>query len=228
MSQQRRTLERALKDVDGRLRNHPGAVELKFERARLLERLGRVDEARLGYVEILGRDAGHFGALNNLGMLLFQAGMRDDAFTCFNAAVAKHPRNPLGRANLGLLLLRGGDAQRAREQYEIAVELDPENAESRRGLALALQALGEDERAAPHAQAGFARQPVMKLPYRGSGTGTRLLAIVSAGPGNVPLERFIDDRVYAVSKAVAEYCDESTPLPEHEAVLNLIGDADAA
>lgn len=228
MANQRKTLERALNDVVSRLRNHPGSIDLMFERARLLDRLGRVDEARLAYVEVLGRDANHFGALNDLGMLLFKAGLRQDAFTCFNAAVAKHPRNAIGQANLALVLLRGGEARKAREHYEIAVSLDPDNAEAHRGLALALAALGEHAAAEVHGRTGFGAQPIVGLPYRGEGEPVRALLIVSAGPGNVPLDRFLDDRVFAVWKVVAEYYDPSAPLPDHDVAINAIGDADVA
>ncbi|MBV8435223.1 MAG: tetratricopeptide repeat protein [Candidatus Eremiobacteraeota bacterium] len=228
MAGERKALERALNDVQSRLRNHPGSLDLLFERARLLDRLGRTDEARVGYVDVLQRDAHHFGALNDLGMLLFKAGLRQDAFTCFNAAVAKHPRNAIGHANLALVLLRGGEAAKAREHYQTALSIDPRNTEAHRGLALALAALGEHTEAESHRDAGFGTQPIVGLPYRGEGEPVRVLSIVSAGPGNVPWDRFIDDRIFAVWKAVAEYCTNATVLPEHDFVLNTVGDADVA
>jgi tetratricopeptide repeat protein len=226
VSQSRKLLERALKDAQARLRNHPGSVPIMFERAQLLDRLGRVDEARLAYVEILQRDASHFGALNDLGMLLFKAGLRQDAFTCFNAAVAKHPREAIGHANLGFVLLRGGEGKLAREQYEIAVSLDPNNTEARRGLALALEALGERGSAAFHRDIGFGASPVTELPYRGEGRGIRVLLLVRAGPGNVPTDRFLDDRTFAVAKLVADAYRPSLSLPAHDIAFNAIGDAD--
>jgi glutathione synthase/RimK-type ligase-like ATP-grasp enzyme len=221
-----RALEKALKDVDSRLRGRPTSIELKFERARLLDRLGRADEARAGYVDILQREAAHFGALNDLGLLLFRAGLRADALTCFNAAVAKHPNNAIGRANLALVLLRGGDAEQAKRQYEAALGLDPGNAEIRRGLALALDALGEKESAQGHRDAGFGAQPIVQLPYRGQERPTRVLLIVSASPGNVPTDRFLDDRTFSTAKLVAEYYRPSLALPAHDLIFNAVGDAD--
>jgi tetratricopeptide repeat protein len=226
VTQPRKLLERALKDAEARLRNHPGSVAIMFERAQLLDRLGRADDARLAYVEILQRDASHFGALNDLGMLLFKAGLRQEAFTCFNAAVAKHPREAIGHANLGFVLLRGGEAQQAREHYQTAVSLDPNNAEARRGLALALEALGERESAAVHRDIGFGAAPVIELPYKGEGRGVRVLLLVRAGPGNVPTDRFLDDRTFAVAKLVADSYRPSVALPAHDLIFNAIGDAD--
>lgn len=226
MTKARKALEKALKDVDSRLRGRPLSIELKYERARLLDRLGRADEARAAYVDVLQRESGHFGALNDLGLLLFRAGLRAEALTCFNAAVAKHPRNAIGRANLALVLLRGGDAAQAKEQYEIALQLDPNNAETRRGLALALDALGATQEADKHRDAGFAAQPVVVLPYRGEGTPQRVLLIVSASPGNVPTDRFLDDRIFSTAKLVAEYYHPGLALPAHDVIFNAVGDAD--
>lgn len=222
----RKLLERALKDVQERLRNHPGSVPIMFERAQLLDRLGRADDARLAYVEILQRDASHFGALNDLGMLLFKAGLRQEAFTCFNAVVAKHPREAVGHANLALILLRGGEKEKAREHYEIAVSLDPQNVEARRGLALALEALGDRTSAAVHRDIGFGAAPLVEIPYRGEGSGIRVLLLVRAGPGNVPTDRFLDDRTFAVAKLVADAYRPSLALPAHDVIFNAIGDAD--
>ncbi|MBV8490702.1 MAG: tetratricopeptide repeat protein [Candidatus Eremiobacteraeota bacterium] len=225
-SKHRKGLEKALKDVDSRLRGRPLSLELKYERARILDRLGRAEEARQAYVEILQREGAHFGALNDLGLLLFRAGRRAEALVCFNAAVAKHPNNAIGRANLGLVLLRGGDAAQAKQQYEIALQLDPGNAETRRGLSLALDALGESERAQSHREAGFAATPIVQLPYRGEGRPTRVLLIVSASPGNVPTDRFLDDRTFSVAKLVAEYYRPTLALPAHDVIFNAVGDAD--
>jgi hypothetical protein len=199
-----------------------------FERARLLDRLGRSDDARQGYVTVLQRDPAHFGALNDLGMLLYKAGRGNEALTCFNAAVAKHPNNAIGHANLAFVLLRGGEAQLARDHYQAALQLDPKNAETHRGLALALDALGRSGEAKVHADAGFAMQPLVQLPFRGGGKPVRLSLLVSAGAGNVPIERVLDDRVFAISKIVVDYVPDDLRLPPADVIFNAIGDADLA
>jgi glutathione synthase/RimK-type ligase-like ATP-grasp enzyme len=221
----RRELEKALRVVESQLHGRP-SNELTFERARILDRLGRSDAARHGYVAVLQRDPSHFGALNNLGMLLYKAGLLNEALTCYESAVAKHPGNAIGHANYAFMLLRGGDGAAAREHYEAALRIDPNNVEAHRGLALALAEQGESEGAREHREAGFRGAAVTTLPYRGAGKPIRVLVLVSASAGNTRTDAFLDDRVFAVSKLVVEYYDSSVALPEHDLVFNAVGDAD--
>jgi glutathione synthase/RimK-type ligase-like ATP-grasp enzyme len=221
----RRDLEKALRVVESQLRGRP-SNELTFERARILDRLGRSDAARHGYVAVLQRDPNHFGALNDLGMLLYKAGLLKESLTCYETAVTKHPENAIGHANYAFMLLRGGDAVKAREHYEAALRIDPNNVEAHRGLALALGEQGEDDAAREHREAGFRGAAVTSLPYRGAGEPIRVLALVSASPGNTRTDAFLDDRSFAVSKLVVEYYDSSVALPEHDLVFNAVGDAD--
>jgi glutathione synthase/RimK-type ligase-like ATP-grasp enzyme len=221
----RAELEKALRVVDSQLRGRPN-VELSFQRARILDRLGRADAARHGYVAVLQRDPNHFAALTDLGTLLYKAGLLKEAVTCFESAVAKHPGNAIGHANLAFMLLRGGDPGKAREHYEAALAIDPSHLEAHRGLALALAEQGETERAREHREAGFRGAALTTLPYRGAGEPIRVLVLVSASPGNTRTDAFLDDRIFAVSKLVVEYYDSNVVLPEHDLAFNAVGDAD--
>lgn len=223
---ERRAREDELRKVEARIARGEGTVELAFRRARLLDGLGRSDEARDGYVAVLRREPAHFGALVDLGTLLFKAGLAADARTCYAAAVAHHPENPIGHANLAFVLLKGGQPAAAREHYETALRLDPRNVEAHRGLAVALAALGEAEAAEAHRRIGFGESCVTTLPYRGEETPVRVLLLVSTTAGNVGTDRFLDDRIFAVSKLVVEYARPETPLPPHDVVFNALGDAD--
>jgi hypothetical protein len=221
----RRELEKALRVVESQLRGRPDN-ELAFERARLLDRLGRTDAARHGYVAVLQRDPNHFGALNDLGMLLYKAGALTEAVTCYTSAVEKHPDNAIAHANLAFMLLRGGDTLRAREHYESALRIDPKNVEAHRGLALALAAEGDRTGAEAHRDAGFRGNAVTTLPFRGENEPVRAMVLVSASPGNTRTDAFLDDRVFATSKLVVEFYDSSVELPDHDFVFNAVGDAD--
>ncbi len=51
----------ALEDVEARLAFDPDDLERRFERAGLLAELGRPDEAKQAYLEIVARWPDHFG-----------------------------------------------------------------------------------------------------------------------------------------------------------------------
>ena len=120
----------ALEKTDVRLAMSPDDIEAHFVRAQLLAELGRIDEARLAYFETLKRSPAHFGALNNLGVLLQRAGYLTAARTVFTETTARHPENPKGRVNLANLLREQGEIDAARSQYEAALTLAPDHAEA--------------------------------------------------------------------------------------------------
>lgn len=222
----RRAQEGELRQIEARLKRGADSIELRFRRARLLDALGRSDEAHGAYVDVLKRDRTHFGALNDFGMLLYKNGLVADARTCYMAAVAHHPNNPIGHANLAYLLLKNGEAQAARAQYETALKLDPENLEAHRGLAIALEALGDVKAAQIERRLGFEGECLTTLPYRGSGRPIRVLQLVTVTAGNVSTGRFLDDRLFQISKLVAEFYRPDLVLPAHDIVFNALGDAD--
>src|ERR1700761_8861966 len=89
-------LEAKLKNAENRLKSEPGNVDVRFERAIMLNELGRADDARNAYVDILKDNPTHFGALNNLGALLVASGLSKAAVIAYEEAVRLHPRNPKG------------------------------------------------------------------------------------------------------------------------------------
>src|ERR1700722_222063 len=91
--------EQALGETEARLASAPDIIDLRFDRARLLTELGRGEEAKQAYLDILARDPAHFGALNNLGVLLYSTGFRTAARTVYAETVARHPGNPKGHVN---------------------------------------------------------------------------------------------------------------------------------
>jgi hypothetical protein len=54
----------------------------------------------------------------------------------------------------------------------------------------------------------------------------RLLVLVSAFGGNIPLRSWVDDRTFAVTAITMEYWNQVEPVPPHALILNAIGDAD--
>jgi hypothetical protein len=216
----------ALAAMEARLDADPGNLDHRFERACLLTMLGRTEEAREAYLEILAARPDHEGTLNNLGALLYETGFRSAARTLYRQAVAAHPGKPMGRVNLGNLLCAEGALDEARGQFEAALALDPAHPEAHRGLGQALESLGAAEDAWPHHAAAYAGREVQTLPYRGSQPPLRVLAPVSARGGNVPTRFILLDSEVRTTAIVAEFADPDMDLPPHDIVFNTIGDAD--
>jgi tetratricopeptide (TPR) repeat protein len=196
-------------------------------RARKSYAVGDDAAARDLYLEILRREPTHFSALNELATLAYASGHRSAARTAYEQAVRCHPDNPLGRVNLGNLLLEGEDFAAAQAQFEAALSSDETLADAHRGLARALIGQGNEAEAGPHLVRGYSGDACMvHRPCRGPGAGMPVLLLVSAKGGNIPVQRFLDDTVFAVSAIYVEHFDSGRTLPEHAVIFNAIGDAD--
>ena len=216
----------ALAEADAAIAADASAAAPRFVRARLLTELGRTDEARQAYMDLLAIAPDHAGALNNLGSLLAETGYRTAARLVYEQAIARHPDQTMARINLGNLALEDGESEAAKEHYLAALALEPDNAEAHRGLAYALDEEGDAEAAARHRRQGFAGRAVTALPYRGEGPPVEVLLLISAAGGNVRTAPLLDDRTFAVTAVAAEFLAEDEPLPSHAVVFNAIGDAD--
>jgi cytochrome c-type biogenesis protein CcmH/NrfG len=215
--------EDRLRALDAALQKAPENVELHFERARALEKVGRRQESLDAYLETLRLGPAHFGALTDLAIMLYNANARNEAFGLFEQTIEHHPKNPVGHTNFAYVLLKAGDLERARSHYEAALALDPASAEARRGLATVATQLGEH----PPSGTEDAADAVVALPYRGVGNGTPLLLLCSLGAGNIATAPLLDDRTFAVTKLIVELFPPGSPLPPHRLAFNGIGDADA-
>ena len=61
-------------ELDRLLEREPGAIEARYERAGLLRELGAFQEAKRDYLELLRCKPDDFGALNDFGTLVLEAG----------------------------------------------------------------------------------------------------------------------------------------------------------
>jgi tetratricopeptide (TPR) repeat protein len=222
----RRAYETALGEIEIQLKTHPDTADFLFERGRLLTLLGRDDDAKEAYLDLLRRAPTHFGALTNLAGAALANGYRSAAKTAYRQAVACHPENPSGLVNLANLLAGDRDFVQARSLYERALTIDPNHPQARQGLGQVLFALGERDAAERHWRQGYIGHSIVARPYRGAGPAIRLLVLASVRDGNIPTALLLDDRVFAVIVLYAEYHDPAAPLPPHDVVLNAIGDAD--
>jgi tetratricopeptide (TPR) repeat protein len=204
----------------------PGSdTEALFATACRLDRAGETDRARQAYLDVLARDMSHAGALAGLGDLLFATGYTSAARTTYAQAVAAHPDDPAARVRLGHLLRAVEEPDLARAEYVAALARDPACPEAHQGLAYLLG--GIDETAAlRHRDLGFSSRSLTTTPYRGRGRPVRVLRLVSARGGNIPMRHILDDLVFATDSLVCEYARTGEALAGHDVVFNAIGDAD--
>jgi hypothetical protein len=199
-------------------------LDYLFARARALDALGRNEEAKGAYEEVLRASPRHFEALTSLGALLIAMGHRSEAIDALTRAVEACPEEPRAHTNLAHLISDESTA-RAREHYERALQLDPGHPNAHRGLAILLLRTGRMDAARRHGRIGF-QDGAEARPYRGAGRPVSLLLVLSAMGNNVPIDQLLDDRVFLKWTLVAEFFDPNGELPPHDFVFNGVGDAD--
>ena len=221
-------LEAELRRIEDRLLIDPDDIQTRFDRANLLNCLGRPDDARTAYLDLLSRSPTHFGALNNLAALLSATGFTTAAKLAYVEAVKHHPNNPVGHLHLANALAMAGDSEASFRHFEMALELDPHMPETHQGLSKLFTDLGDEENARAHRVKGFRDRPLMVVPYRGKQFPISLLVLDSAIGGSVPIQNHIDNQIFLTSVLFVDFCDPDFPLPPHHLVFNAIGDADLA
>ena len=201
-------------------------MEAAFDRACILAALGRNGDAAAAYHAILRRRPDHFGALNNLGLLLYEAGSTQSALRAYTLLCERHPDSAIAHAHLAKMLHDEGRSEEAVTHYQRALVLDPTASTAYHGLATILSERGDEEGAARVRRLGYRLRPVTFGRYRGSGEPVRLLVIGVDGEGNIPTRSLFDDRVFGVASLIVDFYDREAPLPPHDIVFNAIGDAD--
>jgi tetratricopeptide (TPR) repeat protein len=121
-------LEQALVEIDRAIALQPKYGEFRWSRARILEMLGRVDDARselemCATVAAGTRDEAQ--ARRDLMRLALARGDNSDALLQCRAIVALEPRNADMIANLGSLLAAVGDQEQGRRELRRALQLRP-------------------------------------------------------------------------------------------------------
>lgn len=201
-------------------------IDAELAIARNLHATG-ADEAALDrYMHLVRHAPTHFQILTELAALAFTAGFRSAARTAYEQAVREHPDEALGHTNLADVLIVSGEHAAAKQHLLRALVLRPGFAAAHRGLAVLLADEGDAQGAADHARCGFTVEPIVEKPYRGPGTASRVLMLVSARGGNIPVDLWLNDRRYHITAIYADHVAPDRPLPPHDLVVNAIGDAD--
>ena len=201
-------------------------LEQLLARARGLVAAGRAEEAKDAYLEVLRQDPAHGPALGELAALAHENDNRSAARTLYKQMVQCHPKNAAGWVNLGTILFEDGELYAARSALEAGLAIDGTSREAHRSLAQVLAALDEVAEAEKHWRLSFAGQGIAEQRYRGKEPAIRVLLLVSVKGGNIPAKHIFDGVAYKVTVLYVEYHDPALPLPRHDLVFNVIGDAD--
>ncbi|HLG73556.1 MAG TPA: tetratricopeptide repeat protein, partial [Chloroflexota bacterium] len=218
-------------DVEAAAEHYRKAVELRpddphahFHFAEFLRGCGRRSEAIVHYKAAVSLKPDFAEAHNNAGALLLDLHHYQAAAVHFASAIASQPGNVAAHNNAGLALQALNRMDEARMFHEEALRLEPGNQKAHRCLALLYVQVGDLERARHEGRLGYG-DGLERQPYRGAGTPVRILVLQSVRGGNLRLIEDIDDETFDRWDVTTEFWDGS-PLPEHDVVLNAIGEAD--
>jgi len=224
----RASIESALQELEAALTRAPESAELHFRRAQHLEFLGREEESRLAYFGALTHDPDHQGALNHLGRALILNRNLTAARTVLERAVVRYPGDVDSHVALGIALHALQEHGRARDALASALRLDPSDRRAHAGMAFVLDELGLRQQAQEHRRLGYQGRGAIELPYRGAAKPIRTLLLATTDRANAPIARFLDDHTFQVWVVTPEFHEATRPLPDHDLVVNAIGDADSA
>ncbi len=124
-----------LRTLEVALERQPEHAELHFHCGRVLERLGRHDEAINRNERAVKLDPRFTRALIELGRLYHRTDRNADAATRLEQAVAAGAEYPDVYFMLGNVYRQGGEVTRARDAYEHALDLNGSFAAARNALA---------------------------------------------------------------------------------------------
>ncbi len=216
-------IEQALQWAEQRLADAPADAAIRFERACLLDRLGRSADARQAFLDVLALDMRHGAAFRQLAALLSREGFTTAARTVLMQAVLCNPADAAACASLGHLLREAGEHEAAQAQYLAALRIEPAQPEAHQGLSYLLETA--DEAAAErHRRAGFAGRVLTSGTFRGDRPPVVVLKLVSARGGNIATRHLLDDRLFLTHTLVVDYAQPGLTLPPYDVVLNAIGD----
>ncbi len=103
----------------------PENVETNFALGNLRLAQGRPGEAERYYAATLALDRDHRGAMNNLGVIQFEAGRWELAAQCFRSSLARDPADAKTHYLLAKTAIGAGDLSTALHEIEQAIALNP-------------------------------------------------------------------------------------------------------
>lgn len=114
----------------------PYVLDFRLKLANAHRSFSRLREARQQYEFILQEQPYHAKALNNLGYLELQEGLREEAIDKFKKALEREPDYELAWLNLANAYLMTEERAAARQALEQALRINPQNTRAQQVLSL--------------------------------------------------------------------------------------------
>jgi tetratricopeptide (TPR) repeat protein len=132
---------------------------LRYNRAQLLHRLGRVHDAFDEYSRVIDADPNHSEYYFERAAVLRKLGRLDDAVADYETAIRLSPPYPEPHFNLADLAAEMGDHERALAALDYVLELEPDFVDAHLTRADIAYQLGDIERAVADVDRGLAIAP---------------------------------------------------------------------
>ncbi|HEX2964172.1 MAG TPA: tetratricopeptide repeat protein [Syntrophorhabdaceae bacterium] len=100
-----------------------------YNEAVMLQRAGRLTEAKTLYQKVLSIQPNHIESLNNLGIIANQSGDSREAVAYFGKALEYNKNYSKAYNNIGLISMKEGNRQLAEEYFSKAISLEPADPE---------------------------------------------------------------------------------------------------
>lgn len=136
----------ALDRYDAALQDEPTSVMAQLGRSAALQKLGRLEEARMGYETVLRMDPNNRQALANLTSI-FSASAPNEALSRLINLEREYPDFSPITAQIGLLYARMGSTEDALAYLRKAASASPETVMYQYNLAVLLDRVGRSEQA---------------------------------------------------------------------------------
>ncbi|MGB8601656.1 MAG: tetratricopeptide repeat-containing glycosyltransferase family protein [Rhizomicrobium sp.] len=199
-----------------------GGAPLHLNRANILSRLERFDEALAAYGQALALSPGYAEAFNNRGALLRELGRPAEALADYDKAVALNPRYSEAFNNRGTALRDLGDVDGAYDSFRRALALNSGNNGARWQLGTMQLLRGDFEQGWRNFQARW-QSPLMQ-PFRRTypvpqwlgevpPAGKTLLIYAEQGLGDtVQFSRYVPMLISAGANVVLDVPETLVPL----------------
>jgi Flp pilus assembly protein TadD len=189
-------------------------------------KMGRFDEALCCYRRARDNRPENAEIRTNLGRTLDAAGHPRQALEELRGALELAPDSAEIHFHIANLLEHQLFLEEARNFYETALRLKADYPAAHLGLGNVLGDLGFEDEAWEQRRRAYAERVLMTIPALRNDHPVRVLKLMSAAGGNIPLDEILTPFRFEVSWLIVEFADQLPPLDGYDTVINAIGDAD--